>query len=215
VLRDVSGDRDALARRLHTVAHVGVPNYFGIQRFGREGSNLVSAARFAAGEGLPRGREPRAFVLSAARSLMFNAVLARRVAQGSWNGLLPGELVNLAGRGSWFASEAIDEVLLERLARYDIHGTGPLPGRGVVPVGEAGALEADVLAEFAPLIAALESEGVESARRPLRLVPGEFESTLEGDTLSLSFTLPSGAYATALVRELVASDDLPQESTDD
>jgi tRNA pseudouridine13 synthase len=212
VLRELDAAPEVLAARLARIAAAGVPNYFGTQRFGRDGSNLDSVARFDAGEGLPRAREARAFVLSAARSLIFNAVLARRVADGSWDRLLAGELVNLAGRNSWFAAGAIDAELDARLARRDIHPTGPLPGRG--PPQATGALEAEVLAAHAGLVAALAAEGLEAGRRALRVVPEDFRATPEHGTLRLEFRLPPGAYATAVVRELVATPDPPLEPED-
>jgi tRNA pseudouridine13 synthase len=214
VLRELEAPAGLLAARLDAVAAAGVPNYFGPQRFGRDGSNLDSVARFAAGEGLPRAREPRAFVLSAARSLIFNALLARRVADGSWQRLLSGELVNLAGRNSWFAAGAIDAELEARLARRDLHPTGPLAGRGAGPADAAAALEAEVLAGFGPLPAALEREGLEAARRALRLWPEDFRAVAESGTLRLEFRLPPGAYATAVIRELVVTPDPPLEPED-
>lgn len=215
-LGDVAGDAARLAERLATVSTLGVPNYFGPQRFGRDGSNLDSILRFCEGQGLPRGREGRAFVLSAARSLLFNAVLAARVADGSWQRLLPGEFVNLAGRNSFFAAAEIDATLIERLDRHDVHPTGPLVGRGRAPEGAAGEFETAALAPFGELAARLATEGLEAARRPLRLVPNGFSSQgPESGTLELRFSLPPGAYATALVRELAITDGNLVESDDD
>jgi len=213
-LRELEAPPARLAERLGQVAAAGVPNYFGPQRFGRDGANLEAVARFAAGAGLPRQREARAFVLSAARGLLFNALLARRVADGSWQRLLPGELVNLAGRNSWFAAGTIDAELEARLARRDLNPTGPLAGRGPSPADAAGALEAEVLAGFGPLPAALEGAGLEAARRPLRLWPEDFRAEVEHGTLRLEFRLPPGAYATAVVRELVETPDTPLEPED-
>jgi tRNA pseudouridine13 synthase len=214
VLRGFATEPAALAARLAALAARGVPNYFGPQRFGRDGSNLLAVAQFGASGRLPRGREGRAFVLSAARALVFNAVLAGRVAAASWDALLDGELVNLDGRNSFFAAEVIDATLRDRLARHDLHPTGPLAGRGAPPGGVAGAIEARVLARFAPLTAALATAGLEAARRPLRLVPRELEAWPADGGLALEFSLPAGAYATAVVRELAASHTLAEESDD-
>ena len=60
----------------------GVPNYFGPQRFGREGFNLDRVQAGCRADSAPSGRAERGFALSAARSLIFNAVLARRVQIG-------------------------------------------------------------------------------------------------------------------------------------
>jgi tRNA pseudouridine13 synthase len=190
-----------LAARLAQVRSRGVPNYFGPQRFGRELANLARVRAFAAEGALPGGREPRAFVYSAARSLLFNAVLAERVRQGSWEQLLPGERVNLDGSRSHFGLAKADDALLARLAALDVHPTGPLPGRGPGPLAECLALESTVLARFAPLPAALEAAGLAAARRPLRLVARELEARFARDEAELSFVLPAGAYATTLLGE--------------
>jgi tRNA pseudouridine13 synthase len=121
VLRETALPAAALAGRLLKLTAEGVPNYFGPQRFGRDGSNLSAIERWCDAGTLPWGRDGRAFVYSAGRALIFNTVLARRVEAGSWNRLLAGEIVNLAGRRSWFVAEAIDAELEARLQRHDVH----------------------------------------------------------------------------------------------
>lgn len=214
-LTELGGDTSTLQARLEALPSTGVPNYFGLQRFGREGSNLFAVQRLLESGRLPAGREARGFVLSAARALVFNAVLAERVQQGSWNQLLPGELVNLDGRGSWFVADLIDATLLARLEALDIHPTGPLAGARSESVGASRALEDAVLERFQPLPAVLEQVGLEAARRPLRVIPREFVASWQGNTLDLSFVLPPGAYATMVVRELVATSDATVEGHDD
>ena len=214
-LRNVELPAAVLAARLQRLSADGVPNYFGPQRFGRDGSNLDSIGRWCEDGSLPWGREGRAFVYSAARALLFNAVLGRRVAQGSWNRLLPGEFVNLAGRRSWFVAEAIDATLEERLARHDIHPTGPLAGKGAGPGGEVGALESDVLGPLAALTERLIGAGLEADRRSLRLMPEGLRFTLAGNELTIEFALQAGSYATVVLRELLQTELLSGEASDD
>ena len=90
-IRALLGDHGAIDARLRDIARSGVPNYFGPQRFGRDGANLATARNWAAGGSPPRERAARSFALSAARSRLFNDVLARRVAERSWDILLPGD----------------------------------------------------------------------------------------------------------------------------
>jgi tRNA pseudouridine13 synthase len=204
VLRELEGDLAEVERRLAEVGVVGAPNYFGPQRFGRDGANLEAVQAWLAGDVLPAGREQRAFVLSAARSLAFNAVLAARVEAGSWDRLLAGEVVNLDGSGSLFVAADVDADLERRCRECDIHPTGPLPGSGGVrPTGEAARVEAGALAPLAALAAALEQAGAEAARRPLRLRPGSLEFRVRDGCLELGFDLPRGAFATALLAEIV------------
>jgi tRNA pseudouridine13 synthase len=203
-VRDVGGDRVALGDRLEAIARRGVPNYFGPQRFGREGSNVERARRWAESGGAPRDRSARAFALSAARSQIFNAVVAERVRTGSWERLLPGEAVMLDGRRSFFRADAIDAGLLARNEAMDVHPSGPLWGRGVTPAtGEALAVESAVVAGEAALCSLLESQGLEHERRSLRLAVRDLEWALEGDDLTLAFELPRGAFATAVLHEIV------------
>ncbi len=209
VLRQCEGDRDAFDRRVEAIAQHGVPDYFGEQRFGRGGSNVDRFAQLVAGR-LPRGREKRSMMLSSARSWLFNQVLAERVRDGSWNRILPGEVVMLAGSRSIFVAEEVDETLQRRLLENDIHPTGPLPGMGGAQAeGDAAQLEARSLQPWQDLVDALVREKVKTARRPLRLVPeGMHMAWLDETTVELQFSLPPGAYATAVLRELAAYRDL-------
>ena len=127
-LRGFSGDAPLLEQRLQSIAVAGVPNYFGPQRFGRDGSNLRTVLAWFAEGVAPTDRWQRGFALSAARAAIFNAVVARRVGDGTWNQLLPGEIVNLDGSGSVFVAEVLDAALEDRCARLDIHPTGPMWG---------------------------------------------------------------------------------------
>jgi len=106
-LRAVEWPMEQLEHKLTTLRAQGAPNYFGPQRFGREGSNLDRLAAWVQGGSAPRGRSERSFALSAARSLVFNAVLARRVEAGDWATLAPGDIASLDGTGSHFAVRAV------------------------------------------------------------------------------------------------------------
>jgi tRNA pseudouridine13 synthase len=203
-VRDVEGDAGALRSRLEAVARHGVPNYFGPQRFGRQGGNLDRARRWAEAAAAPRDRAARAFALSAARSALFNAVLAERVRRGSWAHLLPGEAVVLDGRRSFFRAGAIDAALAARCEAMDVHPSGPLWGRGVPAAADAAlAVETAVLAAELALCALLESQGLEQERRSLRLRVRDLEWSLDGGDLTLDFELPRGAFATAVLHEIV------------
>lgn len=202
VLRDVEGDRAAAEQVLAQIAQRGVPNYFGEQRFGREGGNVAQARAMFAGRRVDRDK--RAFLLSAARSEIFNHLLAARVERGAWDSPLDGEIWSLAGSRSWFGPEPFNDVLAERVAKGDIHPSGPLWGDGETPAqGDAGSLEREIAAANEDLAKGLASARMEQERRPLRLMPqGLRWRWLESDALELSFELPAGAYATVVVREL-------------
>jgi tRNA pseudouridine13 synthase len=204
-LRALDGDPAELAARLQLVTATGVPNYFGEQRFGHEGGNLERAEAMLRGQLQARDRHQRGLYLSAARSMLFNAVLARRVSDGTWNQALPGEVLMLAGSHSIFAIAEADEAIQQRVAAFDLHPTGPLWGAGALRSGAAvRELEEAVAATLPAFRDGLAAAGLEQERRALRLAVGE--ATLEFPeprTAVLGFRLPAGAYATMVLRELI------------
>ena len=205
VLRQVTGDHVAAERVLAAIRDHGVPNYFGEQRFGRRGDNVEQARAMFAGRRVQR--QQRGILLSAARSQLFNAVLDRRVAAGTWARALPGEIFCLAGSRAWFGPEPLDEALAERLAGGDIHPSGPLWGKGETPAGdEAALLENAVAAEHPDQVSGLAEAGLEHDRRALRLLPQPLDwHWPDRTTLELRFELPAGAYATTVIRELATT----------
>ena len=97
VLRDVTGEHDAIAALLQAVATQGVPNYFGAQRFGHDGGNVEQGRAMLARAIRVRNPKIKGIYLSAARSFVFNEVLALRIQQGFWGQALPGDVLDDAG----------------------------------------------------------------------------------------------------------------------
>ncbi len=201
-VREFKGELAALEDTLAKITEFGMPNYFGEQRFGIGGENLKCARQLFSGQLGKVPRDKKGFYLSAARSYLFNLVLAERVRLESWNRPLDGDRFILDGSRSSFLADQIDEVLLGRIAEHDIHISGPLWGRGEVKVvAEAAELECSVLQGQDLLQAGLVQFGLTMERRALRASVRELAWSLEGDVLTLSFQLPKGAFATALLRE--------------
>lgn len=197
----------ALPARVAAVRAQGVPNYFGPQRFGRDGGNLALAGRLAAGERLGRGQ--RGFALSAARSALFNAVLAERVRRGDWLQPQVGDALMLTGSNSFFVVDDSGELdaLAARAAEGDLQPTGPLWGEGESAVtGDVATLEARIGAVLPELVAATTAARAKPARRALRVFADGLEASSSSDGLMLAFTLPAGSFATAVVNEFVALD---------
>ncbi len=213
VVRELEGDRNELEQRLRRVAELGVPNGFGEQRFG--GNNIARAHRLFRGE-LRRkpSKSKRGFYLSAARSLIFNQVLARRILAGTWNRVLDGEIVMLDGSHSTFAADTSDLEIQARCRDQDLHPTGPLVGEGDSGVtGEVAALESEIIAGQQELAEGLIRFRLKTDRRPLRMrvidLDWEFDG---GDVLVLRFSLHSGCYATAVLRELLEYRDASHDT---
>ncbi len=198
-----------LAPRLAAIAERGVPNYFGPQRFGRAGANLQRLPG-------PTRRLPpqqRAFALSAARSVIFNALLACRVTDGTWERLGVGDVANLDGRGSIFRVDELDSSLIERCGRLEIHPTGPLWGAGT-PASAAQVLELEtrVAARYPDAAAACSRASMAQERRALRLAVHDLRSELEPHSVRIHFRLTRGGFATAVLAELVG-DQSAESST--
>ncbi|MEL7310623.1 MAG: tRNA pseudouridine(13) synthase TruD [Pseudomonadota bacterium] len=185
----------------------GVPNYFGPQRFGNGSSNLKCATAIANGRRVRKSE--RQLAVSAARSALFNLLLADRVAADCWATPDAGDVVQFEGNRSVYLVdlESLDATR-ERASRLDLHPTGPLWGRGeMMTQGAPGSREQSV-AEVHPLWAsAAESAGATMARRSLRVLPANLSYALTQDSAKLHFELPAGAFATALLNELLVPDD--------
>jgi len=210
-VHDLRGELSGLEERIALVARYGVPNYFGPQRFGRGGANVARAVDWLERGGRIR-RSERSIYLSAVRSFLFNSLLDERIRLGNWNRLLDGDVAMLDGTHSTFACCLPDPELERRCAGFDIHPTGPLPGRGGgrggrEAMGAAAAVEASVLGGFTDLVEALKRVGLDAARRSLRMVPAGLAWDGDATALVLEFALPPGAYATSVLRELVMTDE--------
>lgn len=174
---DVATLRDEVTERLASIKAEGVPNYFGEQRFGRDGSNIELGQAVIAGRRVSRNK--RSIGISAVRSMHFNQELDARIRDGSWNLLRPGDRANLDGTGSVFEVEEVTPELEQRCAEMDIHPCGRLP--------------------------AIEELRVEASSRPLRMRVRDLDWAIEDDALWLEFSLGRGSYATAVLREIVES----------
>ncbi len=202
---DLADDQGDIEARLVEILAEGVPNRFGAQRFGRAGANVELARDWCAGRRLPRDK--RSIAISAARSLIFNDILDKRVAVGSWNTIVAGEMANLDGTASVFPVETPDTELQARCQAFDIHPTGTLWGIGApLASGEVAALEQEVAAGHAAFVAGLERGGVEASSRPLRLVVRGLSWQFGDAVLWLEFELGKGGYATTVLGELVDID---------
>jgi tRNA pseudouridine13 synthase len=187
----------------------GHANYFGAQRFGREGQNLADALAWLSGERrLPRGRERFLVKLyaSVVQAEVFNRYATRRIELGVEQ-LVAGEVVRLAGAGASFVVTN-PEVEQPRLTARDLCLTGPMPGPKMrAAAATALELEMTVLAELGLGETALRelARHAPGTRRDL-LVPLEDARVSEdGERLVLEFGLPAGSYATGVVRELTRS----------
>ena len=195
-------ETDELKERLDFLAKNGFPNYFTEQRFGRDGNNLTQALRWANGEIKVKDRNKRSFYLSAARSEIFNLIVSKRLELNLAQQILVGDVLQLNGSHSWFVVDESEDLaqLQQRLAQQDVLLTAPLIGE---EEKSAVNFENEIFSQHQALFALMRQERMKAARRPILMQPQQFQWQFEPNGLRLQFALPSGSYATALIRELV------------
>lgn len=199
------GDKAALERNLEAVKQGGVPNYFGEQRFGHNGGNIEAARQMLTGEATVKNRSKKSIYLSAARSLIFNEVVAARIQQQT------------------YSQVSEDDIAAEQQLNGHAIPTAPLWGRGRLQTqGDVLALETEIAERYADICDGLEHRGLNQERRAV--IAGVENFTWQwsvsdsemaasgdpawqgtsGDDLTLCFSLPSGYYATSVIRELLS-----------
>ncbi|NND66718.1 MAG: tRNA pseudouridine(13) synthase TruD [Halioglobus sp.] len=144
-------------------------------------------------------RTQRSLYLSALRAHIFNTLLAARLVAGNWLGMEEHAIAMLAGSRSFFRVEEVDDDLLRRVAEGDLHPGLPLWGRA-----KPDGADLQLPAELAALGAFLENQGLALDYRAVRVIPDDFSwQFCDDETLQLTFSLPAGSYATAVLAECV------------
>jgi tRNA pseudouridine13 synthase len=189
----------------------GVPNYYGTQRFGRDGDNAARGLGMLRGEARwPTDRRARRLFVSAAQAALFNTYLAQRVADGLHDRYVLGDLalrvarVSGAARGRpWAVTPEEAEALF---ARGEASPTGPMFGPAMVQPLEASPARAreDAVLQAHGVTAALFGRAGdlgEGTRRATRLPVEGLTVEVDGAGLKLEFALGPGGYATVVLRE--------------
>ena len=217
-LRNCLEGREEFDANLDKIKQIGVPNYYGFQRFGRELSNLKQVDKLIHDPQTNTKRRQKSFkkgmLISAARAYVFNQVLSSRITNNNWSQFVAGDVINLDGTARNFIVEegAWDATLQKRLENFDIHLTGPLLGKvdskdKYISSGKAADIEKAEVDKYPKILEYLQKIGAKSSRRPLRFLPEELRwAWLDDCTLNLSFALSPGAYATSLLREVCKTD---------
>lgn len=205
-------DFDGLTQRLEKIKQTGVPSYFGEQRFGFKGNNLNWADRMASGEEI-RNKKVKSFALSASRSYLFNQVVSQRIEQGYFDKPSEHEVFILAGSQSYF-SQQLDDTLTKRLVESDVLLSAPLFGKGELESkGSMLDLERQVSEQHPNWIKLLVEQGLKQERRAIHLQPENMDWKVDKHDLIVSFDLPSGCFATAVLREATLfTDNAPEEA---
>lgn len=208
VIRDVADHAaETVPAVLQQLSTRGVPNYFGPQRQGKDGDNHRIGAMLLhdTRRREKMSRATRIWYLNSYQSFLFNRILARRI--GQLDKVIVGDWAMKSDNGACFQVEDAEKEQ-SRADRFEISPTGILFGSRVSWAnGEPGRIEEAVMTEAGTtrdnLVAAAKACGFRGERRALRIPLAELEWSLNGSILVLSFSLPPGAYATSVLRELM------------
>jgi tRNA pseudouridine13 synthase len=208
LIRDADRNSD-VEKVLDRVRTQGLPNFYGPQRFGRDGGTVDLGLQCLAGKA-PRRVRPFLFrfALSAVQSLLFNDYLARRMRDGLFRTVLDGDVMTKWPFGGMFVAK---DVPAEQ-ARFDARETvtaGPMFGKKTYPAeGPAAEREAAVLNDNGLSINSFGGFGklVLGTRRQNLIYIDDLTAAWEPDGLRLGFTLPAGSYATVLLAEVMKTD---------
>lgn len=199
---------NGIEQRIKQIGQQGVPNYFGDQRFGdsrhhSKGGNLALGQQMLNGEVI-RNRNKKNLAISVLRAWLFNEFIHQRIAQQHFFTPMEGDVFCLAGSNSFFCADSIDCEIEKRLAEQDIQISAPMWGKGeLASQGQAKTFEQEIAEQQPVLTEGLAKLGLKQERRPIRLFPANLDWKMSGTDLTISFFLPSGCFATSVLRELV------------
>jgi tRNA pseudouridine13 synthase len=203
--RDAYTKAQAIARALK---RCGIANYYGEQRFGWQMRNLDRAQQLIQKSRSRSGKRDR-FMVSALQSALFNMWLKQRIEGGMFDKVIEGDVVRKTDTGGMFIVDDLADAA-HRFAARRIVSTGPVYGHKMMTaVGRAGELEDGILHSLEldrHLFKALKAPG---SRRPAQLWLEDLEISPVSEGLLFCFTLPSGAYATSVLREFLRPGDTP------
>lgn len=202
-------DVDAVIERLEAIKHSGVPNYYGSQRFGRNGSNLTEARRWGKENVRSRNQNQRSLLLSSARSWIFNQIVSARIEQGVFDQLLNGDMI-VRGEESVVVTTENKTALQHEVLSGKAMITAALAGDNALPtVEQALALEQAFLDSEDQLMALVRNNRMRHDRRAIKLYPNNLTWQVDENTVIVGFELPAGAFATSVLREVI--EEIPHQ----
>jgi tRNA pseudouridine13 synthase len=184
----------------------GIPNYFGAQRTGNNGQNVIDGFDLISGNYREKNRWLRRFLISSYLSHLCNRYLAERVGRNLFTSLLKGDLAKKHDTGGVFT---VEDALLEqtRFENGEISFTAPIFGHKMrQPNSESKEFEDNIFLNSGVSLNQLQKAGVEGTRRLGRLLP-KIAITEHSEGLTFSFSLPAGGYATVVLREFMKNEE--------
>jgi tRNA pseudouridine13 synthase len=188
----------------------GFPNYYGPQRFGRDGETLQNGLDLLRQTPNVRRMSPflRKLALSAGQSALFNHYLARRLTDGLLSRVLLGDVMAKRPFGGMFVAEDVEREQARFEAGETVHA-GPIFGRKTfAAAGIAAEREAAALVDAGLTVGSFRGFGklLQGTRRHNLAYPEALSGTADPSGIKLVFCLPAGSYATVLLREIMKTD---------
>jgi tRNA pseudouridine13 synthase len=209
LVRDVETDAAGrLPALVDSVRCRGLPNFYGAQRFGKDGETFRLGMELLAGQARRVSPFLRKLALSAVQSALFNRYLAARMHDDLLRRVLPGDVMAKWPFGGLFVAEDLPREQA-RLEAREIIPLGPMFGRKLFPArDEAARRESAVLDEAGLTPASFHGFGklLAGTRRHLYVWVDDLSAAVEPEGVRLACTLPAGTYATVLIRELTHRD---------
>jgi len=189
-----SGRIEKVARK---IAKNGLPNYFGYQRFGRDGDSIQQAKDMIKGDIFIEDNKIKNFLISIYQSTFFNDWLRERVNLSIEKN--DGKFMILDGDVYQDAKGKLSTPKIKPTREFEskkLVPTGLLCGRDVFRArDEAGKIELEFDDEF------LQEKGY---RREALIYPGDIVCNYvrKETMLNISFSLPKGSYATVFLESI-------------
>lgn len=187
-----------IEKRVSQISKVGVPNYFGYQRFGKEVEvNLQKAKEIVNGDTIIKDKKLSKMLISAYQSEFFNSWLVYRINNSKDKfDLLNGDVFLNKKTKKYFTPKAINEKVKEDYKNSTLSLTGLLPGRKVFRT----ILKArEVEEKFDDMF--IQDKGYRrEAIINIKNVKIKFDE--KNSISNLEFFLPKGSYATVFIENI-------------
>lgn len=210
-VRDCAENSLAIAQRVsERLKREGVPNYYGAQRFGRDGDNAERAVAWLTGKSeAPRDAFLKKMLASSIQSALFNRYVAERMRDGLLGTYVDGDLAVRYPLDKVFVITA--EEAVTTYASTECSATGPMFGPDMRwPTGAAKEREEQLLTASGLTMEHFANAGglAQGTRRSIRMVAKDLVVVDEGaGCVRVEFSLPAGGYATVVLREFRKTDD--------
>ena len=207
IIRNVEAVPEISWKQLDLIRRQGMANYFGAQRFGRQGDNVERALQVLSNSRRARklSRNKRSLYISAMRSFLFNSVLSQRIGLGYWDKPVAGDVFMLSGSQSIFY-EKINDALLARFNQLDLSSTISLYGDGKrLLQDDALNLEDLIFAKYDAILQCLNQHKTSLQMRATRVMVEDLNVDYDavGSVLRVEVMLPSGSYFTTLLDHFI------------